>query len=66
MASAVEQLFQGVASCKPRRASIGDETDYQSPISHALPDRPKNFNTSGRECGITLNTFNVIKTPNTI
>ncbi|KAH3910556.1 hypothetical protein HBI56_202860 [Parastagonospora nodorum] len=35
-------------------------------IPKALPARPKTFNTQGRECGITLNTFNVIKAPNTI
>ncbi|KAF1843981.1 eukaryotic translation initiation factor 2C 2 [Cucurbitaria berberidis CBS 394.84] len=35
-------------------------------IPHALPHRPKNFNQYGRECGIMLNTFNVVKTPNTV
>ncbi|KAF2031818.1 Piwi-domain-containing protein [Setomelanomma holmii] len=35
-------------------------------IPHALPQRPKNFNTYGKEVSITLNTFNVAKVPNTV
>jgi len=51
---------------RPRHANIGIDIDYQITIPQALPARPKQFNTHGRECGITLNTFNVVKTPNTI
>ncbi|KAF3005095.1 hypothetical protein E8E13_009910 [Curvularia kusanoi] len=32
-------------------------------IPSSLPQRPKNFNTYGKEATITLNTFNVIKPP---
>ena len=28
-----------------------------------MPARPRNFNSYGKECGITLNTFNVVKQP---
>ncbi|KAH8727196.1 Piwi domain-containing protein [Phaeosphaeriaceae sp. PMI808] len=35
-------------------------------LPRGLPERPKTFNSFGRECGITLNTFNVIKSPNTV
>ncbi|KAH7394184.1 Piwi domain-containing protein [Phaeosphaeria sp. MPI-PUGE-AT-0046c] len=35
-------------------------------IPNSLPQRPKNFNSFGKECLITLNTFNVVKTPNTV
>ncbi|UPX19247.1 Protein argonaute [Ascochyta rabiei] len=35
-------------------------------VPAALPQRPKNFNTYGKETTIMLNTFNVIKSPNTI
>ncbi|CAO2656388.1 Nn.00g051910.m01.CDS01 [Neocucurbitaria sp. VM-36] len=35
-------------------------------IPSALPQRPKNFNSFGKECGLTLNTYNVVKSPNTV
>ncbi|KAF1920317.1 ribonuclease H-like domain-containing protein [Ampelomyces quisqualis] len=35
-------------------------------IPSSLPQRPKNFNTFGKETVITLNTFNVVKTPDTV
>ncbi|KAF1946406.1 Piwi-domain-containing protein [Clathrospora elynae] len=35
-------------------------------IPGSLPQRPKKFNTYGKECGITLNTFNVVKTPTAV
>ena len=38
----------------------------QIAIPTALPARPKNFNQHGKECGITLNTFNVVNVPSTI
>jgi eukaryotic translation initiation factor 2C len=59
-------FYQDVSSYRPRHANIGIDYDYQFTIPQALPQRPKNFNSFGRECGITLNTFNVVKTPNTI
>ncbi len=38
----------------------------QDAIPQALPQRPKNFNTYGKETTIMLNTFNVIKPPQTV
>ncbi|KAJ4987318.1 eukaryotic translation initiation factor 2c [Stagonosporopsis vannaccii] len=35
-------------------------------IPSSLPQRPKNFNTYGKETTIMLNTFNVVKPPSTI
>ncbi|KAF2129769.1 eukaryotic translation initiation factor 2C 2 [Dothidotthia symphoricarpi CBS 119687] len=35
-------------------------------IPDTLPQRPKNFNIYGKECAITLNTFNVAKAPSTV
>ncbi|KAF1362486.1 Piwi-domain-containing protein [Lizonia empirigonia] len=35
-------------------------------IPSALPQRPKNLNTYGKEATVTLNTFNVLKSPDTI
>jgi eukaryotic translation initiation factor 2C len=60
------QFYQDIASYRPRHANIGIDIDYQFTIPQSLPQRPKNFNTLGRECGITLNTFNLVKTPNTV
>jgi eukaryotic translation initiation factor 2C len=42
--------------------------DFNSPtiqeaVPSSLPQRPKNFNTYGKETTIMLNTFNVIKPP---
>jgi eukaryotic translation initiation factor 2C len=59
-------FYQDIASYRPRHANIGIDFVGQLTLPQSLPQRPKNFNTFGRECGITLNTFNVIKTPNTI
>jgi eukaryotic translation initiation factor 2C len=53
------RLFMDMMSYRPRHANIGVDHDYQLSIPSALPQRPKNFNTFGRECGITLNTFNI-------
>jgi len=55
-----------MTSYRPRHANIGIDIDYQITIPSSLPQRPKNFNTFGKECGITLNTFNIVKTPDTI
>jgi eukaryotic translation initiation factor 2C len=60
------QFFQDIASYRPRHANIGIDIEYQFSVPAALPQRPKNFNTYGREVNIILNTFNVLKTPNTI
>lgn len=38
----------------------------QEGIPSTLPQRPKNFNTYGKETTIMLNTFNVIKAPSMI
>ncbi|KAH9879905.1 hypothetical protein J1614_001929 [Plenodomus biglobosus] len=57
--------MQDSGSYRPRHANIGIDHD-QITIPHALPTRPKNFNSYGKECGITLNTFNLVKTPETI
>lgn len=38
----------------------------QLTIPAALPQRPNGFNSYGKETTITLNTFNVTKSPNTV
>lgn len=43
-----------------------DFNTYQLTIPSALPQRPKNLNTYGKEATVTLNTFNVLKSPDTI
>ncbi|EOA89671.1 uncharacterized protein SETTUDRAFT_159260 [Exserohilum turcica Et28A] len=35
-------------------------------VPHKLPQRPQSFNPHGKAVGIVLNTFNVIKSPNTV
>lgn len=60
------RFYQDSASYRPRHANTGIDIDYQFTIPQSLPQRPKNFNSFGKECGITLNTFNVLKTPNTV
>lgn len=37
--------------------------DPQFTVPSSLPQRPKNFNTYGKEATVKLNTFNVIKPP---
>ena len=37
--------------------------DPQLPIPSSLPQRPKNFNSYGKETTLTLNTFNVVRHP---
>jgi eukaryotic translation initiation factor 2C len=66
MTSSAPQLYQDVSSYRPRHANIGIDYVGQLTLPKSLPQRPKNFNNFGKECGITLNTFNVVKTPNTI
>lgn len=58
--------YQDNASYRPRHANIGVNIDYQISIPSSLPARPKNLNTYGRECGITLNTFNIKAVPDKI
>jgi len=59
------RLMQDISSYRPRHANIGiDHDQITSPT--AMPARPKNFNHYGKEIFITLNTFNAIKSPNTI
>lgn len=60
------RFYQDTSLFRPRHANLIVDYDPQITIPSALPQRPKNFNTYGRECGITLNTFNVIKAPNTV
>lgn len=45
-------------SYNPRHANVGIDIGMQVSNPGALPARPKNFNTFGKECGITLNTYN--------
>lgn len=59
-------MFTDMSLYRPRHGNIGFNIGEQIEIPKALPHRPKNFNTYGKECAITLNTFNVIKTPNTV
>lgn len=42
---------------------IFDSHDSQHTIPAALPQRPKNLNSYGKETTVTLNTFNVLKAP---
>ena len=60
------QFFQDLSLFNPRHANVIVNTDYQITLPGSLPQRPKNFNTYGRECGLTLNTFNVLKTPQSV
>ena len=64
MASA-PRLFQDFYSYRPRHANVTID-DEQITLPDSLPQRPKNFNTFGKETSITLNTFNVVKAPSTI
>lgn len=64
--NAPPQLFQDLASYRPRHANIAVDLEYQFSVPSSLPQRPKNFNTFGKEALITLNTFNVLKAPNTV
>lgn len=62
--SCVPRLHQDFYSYRPRHANIAIDSE-QYTIPDSLPQRPKNFNTFGKECPVMLNTFNVIKTPST-
>jgi eukaryotic translation initiation factor 2C len=64
--TAPPQIFQDLASYRPRHANIKVDLGYQFSVPSSLPQRPKNFNTFGKEALITLNTFNVVKAPNTV
>lgn len=59
------RFYQDTHLFRPKHANIFID-HHQITIPGSLPQRPKNFNTFGRECAITLNTFNVVKTPNTV
>jgi hypothetical protein len=43
-----------------------DTNCYKYTIPASLPQRPAKFNNLGRECPLTLNTFNVLQSPSTI
>lgn len=60
------RFYQDISSYKPRHANIAIDDYDQMTIPHSLPQRPRNFNTYGKDVNITLNTFNVVKTPGTI
>jgi eukaryotic translation initiation factor 2C len=63
------QMFQDIYSYtyRPRHANMDfNSRSSQQSIPQALPQRPKNLNTYGKECAITLNTFNVLKAPNKV
>ena len=60
------RLYQDVSLYRPRHANMIVDFDYQLAIPDNRVQRPKNFNSYGKECGITLNTFNVVQTPNTV
>lgn len=60
-------MYQDIYSYRPRHTNMDfNSSASQLSIPAALPQRPKNFNTYGKETTITLNTFNVLKQPNTI
>jgi hypothetical protein len=61
----IPHMHQDFYSYHPRHANM-DFNTRQLSIPAALPQRPKNFNTYGKETTITLNTFNVLKAPNTV
>jgi|TARA_R110002003_G_scaffold1113_3_gene22414 eukaryotic translation initiation factor 2C len=65
-ANHLPRLYQDQLSYRPRHANIGVNSDFQFNIPDALPARPKNFNSFGREVSITLNTFNVASVPDSI
>lgn len=66
MSSKIVPMYQDVYSYRPRHANTDfNSRNSQLAIPAALPQRPKNFNTFGKETTVTLNTFNVIKAPNT-
>jgi eukaryotic translation initiation factor 2C len=60
------RFYQDTSLYTPRHNNIIFTNDYQLTIPGSLPQRPKNFNQYGRAANIVLNTFNVIKAPNTI
>ncbi len=65
--SGVRPAYQDIYSYRPRHANvIFDSHRSQISIPGTLPQRPKNFNTYGKETTLTLNTFNVIKPPNIV
>lgn len=60
-------MFQDIYSYSPRHANMDfNSRNDKLSIPAALPQRPKNFNSYGKETAITLNTFNVPKIPDTI
>ncbi|KAI8939451.1 hypothetical protein NX059_003228 [Plenodomus lindquistii] len=59
------RLMQDSSNYRPRHANIGIDYD-QITLPSSLPTRPKVFNSYGKETSITLNTFNVVKAPDTI
>ena len=60
-------MFQDIYSYRPRHANmIFNSHDSQHKLPDSLPQRPKTLNTYGKECTITLNTFNVLKQPNRV
>ena len=67
MSSKILPMYQDIYSYRPRHANMDfNSRDPQLTIPSALPQRPKNFNSYGKETTIMLNTFNVVKAPNTI
>ncbi|KAL1654443.1 Protein argonaute [Didymella pomorum] len=60
-------MFQDIYSYRPRHANmIFNSHDSQHKLPESLPQRPNTLNTYGKECTITLNTFNVLKQPNRV
>jgi eukaryotic translation initiation factor 2C len=61
------QMFQDIYSYRPRHANmIFNSRDEQQALPASFPQRPKTLNSYGKECTITLNTFNVLKQPNRV
>lgn len=65
--SGVLPMYQDVYSYRPRHNNMIFNSQFsQLSIPASIPQRPKNFNTYGKETTIMLNTFNVVKPPSII
>lgn len=60
------RFYQDTSFYTPRHDNLIFANDHKITIPGSLPQRPKNFNQFGKAANIMLNTFNVIKAPNTV
>jgi len=64
--AAPHRFYQDTSLYTPRHNNILFANDHQLTIPGSLPQRPKNFNQFGKAANIVLNTFNVVKAPDTV